>query len=244
MSQLDTVANTNRWRGKSLTEKSLLALGMLAIAVGVPSWQGALLVAMLMTAATLLGARVPLRVWWHTLIAPLGFLAVGVISIALQVNGHLQVELAPHGIELAGRLAARALAGVTCLLFLALTTPATHLIAGLRRIGIPAEIAELALLIYRFLFLLTDTAEAMHAAQAARLGHSTYRRHLHSLGLLIANLMPRALSRAKALEVGLAARGWRGDLRVLSPVRGVSTAGVTTIIVVELLVIAVGLHTA
>lgn len=244
MSQLDTVANTNRWRGKSLTEKSLLALGMLAIAVGVPSWQGALLVAFLMTAATLLGARVPLRVWWHTLIAPLGFLLVGVIGIALQIDGHLHVGLAPHGIELAGRLAARALAGVTCLLFLALTTPATHLVAGLRRIGIPAEIAELALLIYRFLFLLTDTAEAMHAAQAARLGHSTYRRHLHSLGLLIANLLPRALSRAKALEVGLAARGWRGDLRVLSPVRGVSTTGVTAIIVVELLVIAFGLHTA
>jgi cobalt/nickel transport system permease protein len=244
MSQLDTVANTNRWRGKSLTEKSLLALGMLVIAVGIPSWQGALLVAVLMTAATLLGARVPLRVWWQTLIAPLGFLTVGVISLALQVDGHLHVALAPHGIELAGRLAARALAGVTCLLFLALTTPATHLVAGLRRIGIPAEIAELALLIYRFLFLLTDTAETMHAAQAARLGHSTYRRHLSSLGLLIANLMPRALSRARALEVGLAARGWRGELRVLSPEHGTSTAGVMTIVVVELLVIAFGLHTA
>jgi cobalt/nickel transport system permease protein len=133
---------------------------------------------------------------------------------------------------------------VTCLLFLALTTPATHLVAGLRRIGIPAEIAELALLIYRFLFLLTDTAETMHAAQAARLGHSTYRRHLSSLSLLIANLMPRALSRARALEVGLAARGWRGELRVLSPERGISTTGVMTIVVVELLVIAFGLHTA
>ncbi|HWG30746.1 MAG TPA: cobalt ECF transporter T component CbiQ [Steroidobacteraceae bacterium] len=244
MSQLDTVANTNRWRGKSLTEKSLLALGMLAIAVCIPSWQGALLVALLMTAATLLGARVPLRVWWQTLIAPLGFLLVGVISLALQVDGHLHVAIAPHGIELAGRLAARALAGVTCLLFLALTTPATHLVAGLRRIGIPAEIAELALLIYRFLFLLTDTAETMHAAQAARLGHSTYRRHLSSLSLLIANLMPRALSRARALEVGLAARGWRGELRVLSPERGISSAGVMIIVVVELLVIAFGLHTA
>jgi len=244
MSQLDTVANTNRWRGKSLTEKSLLALGMLAIAVCIPSWQGALLVALLMTAATLLGARVPLRVWWQTLIAPLGFLLVGVIGLALQVDGHLHVAIAPHGIELAGRLAARALAGVTCLLFLALTTPATHLVAGLRRIGIPAEIAELALLIYRFLFLLTDTAETMHAAQAARLGHSTYRRHLSSLSLLIANLMPRALSRARALEVGLAARGWRGELRVLSPERGISSAGVMIIVVVELLVIAFGLHTA
>jgi cobalt/nickel transport system permease protein len=217
---------------------------MLAIAISVPSWQGALSVAVIMTAATLLGARVPPGVWWQTMIAPFGFLLVGVISLALQVDSHLHVALAPHGLELAGRLAARALAGVTCLLFLALTTPAAHLISGLRRIGVPAEIAELALLIYRFLFLLTDTAQAMHTAQASRLGHSTYRRHLRSLGVLIANLMPRSLSRARALEIGLAARGWRGELRVLSPVRGVSVAGVAAILLVELLVLAIGLHTA
>jgi len=243
MSQIDTIANTNRWRGKSLTEKSLLALGMLVIAVSVPSWQGALLVATIMTAATLLGARVPLRVWWQTMIAPFGFLLVGVVSLALQIDSHLHVGLAPHGLELAGRLAARALAGITGLLFLALTTPAARLVSGLRRIGVPSEIAELALLIYRFLFLLTDTAHAMHAAQGSRLGHSTYRRHFRSLGVLIANLMPRALSRARALEVGLAARGWRGELRVLSPVRGVSVTGVVAILILELLVVAIGLHT-
>ena len=243
MSHFDIVANTNRWRGKSLTEKSLLALGMLAIAVSVPSWHGALLVAVIMTATTLLGARIPPRVWWHAMMAPLGFLLIGVVSLALQFDG-LHVGLAPHGLELAGRLAARALAGLTCLLFLALTTPATRLVSGLRSLGVPAEIAELALLIYRFLFLLTDTAEHMHAAQAARLGHVTYRRHMSSLGLLIANLMPRSLARARALEIGLAARGWRGELRVLSPVRGVSAAGVAVILLVELLVVAIGLHTA
>ncbi len=243
MSHIDTSANTNRWRRRSLTEKALLALGMLAIAVSVPSWQAALLVATVMTAATLLGARVSVPVWWKTMTAPLGFLLIGVLALAVQVQG-LHVSLAPHGLELAARLAARALAGLTCLLFLALTTPAADLVAGLSRIGVPAEIAELALLVYRFLFLLTDTAETMHAAQAARLGHGTYRRHLKSLGLLIANLMPRALARARALEIGLAARGWRGELRVLSPVRHVSVAGVTAVLVLELLVLAIGLRTA
>lgn len=102
----------------------------------------------------------------------------------------------------------------------------------------------MALLMYRFLFLLTDTAESMNAAQAARLGHITYRRHLKSLSLLIANLMPRALFRARALEVGLAARGWRGELRVLSPVRKASGGAIAAILLVELLVLAFGLRTA
>lgn len=242
MSIIDTSANLNRWRRKSLAEKSLLALGMLLIAVAVPSWVSALTVALLMAAATLVGARVSPSVWWKVMTAPLGFLAAGLVSVLFQVHDwHLSI--APQGPELAGRLAVRALAGITCLLFLALTTPAADLVAGLRRIGVPAEITEMALLMYRFLFLLTGTAEAMNTAQSARLGHSSYRRHMKSLGLLIANLMPRSLARARALEVGLAARGWHGELRVLTPVRPVSAASIGAIALLELTVLALGLHT-
>ena len=242
MSIIDTSANLNLWRRKSLAEKSLLALGMLLIAIAVPSWVSALAVAVIMTAATLLGARVPPGVWSRVVTAPVGFLIAGAAGVALQIHhGHL--ALAPQGVGLAGRLAARALAGVSCLLFLALTTPAADLIAGMRRIGVPAEIAEMALLMYRFLFLLTGTAEAMNTAQGARLGHSSYRRHMRSLGLLIANLMPRALARARALEIGLAARGWRGELRVLSPVRRASVGAIAAIALLELAVLALGLRT-
>jgi cobalt/nickel transport system permease protein len=242
MSIIDTSANLNRWRRRSLAEKSLLALGMLLIAVCVPSWQAAALVALIMTATTLLGAGVAPAAWRTAITAPLGFLVIGALTLAVQVQGW-HVGLAPHGLALAGRLAVRALAGVTCLLFLALTTPATDLVGGLRRIGLPPEIAEMALLMYRFLFLLMGTAEAMNAAQAARLGHVGYRRHLRSLSLLIANLMPRALARAQALETGLAARGWRGELRVLSPVRPASPPVLGVILVAEVAVLLIGLGT-
>jgi cobalt/nickel transport system permease protein len=241
MSHIDTSANLNRWRKKSLLEKSLLSFGMLLIAVSVPSWQAALVVGGLMIGATLLCARVVPSVWWKAFTAPLSFLAIGAITLAFQVDYHLHVSLAPGGLELAGRLGARAFAGVTCLLFLALTTPAADLVAGMRRLGVPTEIAEMALLMYRFLFLLTDTAEAMNAAQTARLGHVTYNRHMKSLSLLIANLMPRAFARARSLEVGLAARGWRGELKVLSPVRRASALNLGIIVALELLVLAIGL---
>ena len=155
-----------------------------------------------MIGATLFGARVSFTLWWKAMTAPIGFLFVGVFTLIFQVQ-FWHIGIAPHGLELAGRVGVRAFAGLTCLLFIALTTPATDLVTGLRRLGVPAEIAEMTLLIYRFVFLLTDTAETMNAAQA-RFGHITYRRHMKSLGLLIANLMPRALARAQALEVGLA----------------------------------------
>jgi cobalt/nickel transport system permease protein len=243
MSHIDTSAHLNRWRKKSLAEKSLLAIGMLLIAVSVPSWHAAVLVAAVMIGATLLGAGVPLSLWWKAVTAPIGFLLVGVLTLIFQVQ-LWHIGIAPHGLELAGRVGARAFAGLTCLLFIALTTPATDIIAGLRRIGVPAEIAEMTLLIYRFVFLLGDTAETMNAAQAARLGHINYQRHMKSLGLLIANLMPRAFSRAQALEIGLAARGWHGELRVLSPVRRASPFGLGIILALEAGILLIGLQTS
>ena len=74
------------------------------------------------------------------------------------------------------------------------------------------------MLIYRFLFVLADTFAGMQAAQEARLGHVGWRRRIRSSGVLAANLLPRAMDRARRLETGLAARGWSGGaLRVLTP---------------------------
>jgi cobalt/nickel transport system permease protein len=243
MSHLDTSAHLNRWRKKSLAEKCLLALGMLVLAVSLPSWQASLLVAAVMIAATLFGARVDFGIWWKTMLAPVGFLAAGVVSIIFQVQ-FWHIGIAPQGPALAWHVGTRAFAGVCCLLFIALTTPATDLVMAMRRIGIPAEITEMTLLIYRFALLLMDTAETMNTAQAARLGHINRKRHMTSLGLLIANLMPRALDRAHALETGLAARGWRGELRVLSPRRPASAGGIAVILALELAVLVVGLVTS
>ncbi len=241
MSPVDRAAHLNRWRHRSLTEKATLALGMLLLAIALPPGPGAPMVAVVMTSAALGGARVPPKVWLACVAAPLGFLLVGAFSLAVQVNAS-GFKLAPGGLTAAARLAARSFAALTCLLFLALTTPATDLIAGLRRLGLPAEIAEIALLMYRFLFLLGDTAMAMDSAQAARLGHFGAKRRLRSLGLLIANLLPRALGRARRLEVGLAARGWNGEMRVLSKRIKTSMPSLGLVLLVEAAIAATGIY--
>jgi cobalt/nickel transport system permease protein len=232
MSPVDRVAHLNRWRFRSLTEKALLALGMLLLDITLPPFPVAIVVAVIMSLATLVGARVPVRVWLACAAGPTGFLLAGTLSLLLQIDAG-GLSLAPDGLKAAARLAARSEAGLTCLLFLALTTPASDLIAGLRRLRLPAEIAEIALLTYRFLFLLAETAAAMNTAQAARLGHVGIGRRLSSLGLLIANLLPRALDRARRLEIGLSARGWNGELRVLSRRSVLSPTGLAAILLLE-----------
>ena len=239
MSPVDRAAHLNRWRDRSLTEKAVLALGMLLITIVLPPYPAGVVVVAVMTGAALAGARVPVGVWLACAATPMGFLLVGALSLVLQVDAG-GLSLAPGGLIAAARLAARSVAGLTCLLFLALTTPATDLVAGLRRLGLPAEITEVALLIYRFLFLLGDTAMAMDAAQAARLGHVGTRRRLRSMGVLIANLLPRALDRARRLEVGLTARGWDGEMRVLSRQTKISVPALALVLALEAGTAAIG----
>jgi len=217
---LDRLAQTGRWRCRSTLEKALLSFGLLGLALALPPWPGAALVLGLAWAVALAGARVSLAVWGRLVAAPFGFLIVGLAALA--------VEIGPDGVALArdhGRLALetglRAAAAVSAMLLLAATTPSTDLMRAARRLGVPAEIADFALLTWRFAMLLLESAAQIRAAQEARLGWHGPRRALRSAGLLIALLLPRALERARWMEIGLAARG-DGALRTLAPSRPVS----------------------
>ncbi|MDP2086922.1 MAG: cobalt ECF transporter T component CbiQ [Gemmobacter sp.] len=212
---LDRAASLNPWRQRALAEKALIGFGFLALALLLPPWPGALLVSLAICAFTFFGARVPLRLWLTTAALPLGFLASGALMLVVEI-GAGGVALAPGGLVPAAELAGRAMAATFCLIFLAMTTPMADLFGGLRRLRVPGELVELALLTYRFVFLIADEAAAMTAAQRARLGHSSRRLWLRSTAMVIASLLPRALARARRMETGLAARGWHGEMRVLS----------------------------
>ena len=84
--------------------------------------------------------------------------ATGLASAAFFVS-HLGLAHPPvhlslihiYGLQLALETSVRALAAVSCLSFLTLTTPLADLIPLVRRAGVPAGIIELILLIYRCL---------------------------------------------------------------------------------------------
>ncbi|WP_237152380.1 cobalt ECF transporter T component CbiQ [Oryzibacter oryziterrae] len=240
-STIDRAAALNPWRKRPLGEKATLSIGMLALAVGLPPGAGAWAVGAIMLAVTFIGARVPFRLWLMTALAPMGFLATGAATLLVSVSSG-GIAFAPAGVPVALHLAIRSLAALTCLLFLALTTPVSDMLAGLRRLGLPREIVDIALLTYRFVFLVADQAAAMSHAQDARLGRATRRRWLVSLGLLVANLLPRTLDRARRLETGLAARGWDGEMRVLSDSPKASPSVLIFILALEALVAAAGVH--
>lgn len=223
----DRLAHTSRWRTRSLAEKSLLSLGLLSLALALPPWPGSVLVlAAAVTAA--LAAGTPAGALARLAAGPLAFILTGAATLLVQVDAD-GIALSATGSLQAGLLVLRAGAAVAALLLLTVTTPASDLVQALRRLGLPAEVAEVALTTYRLLFVLQDTAAAIHASQQARLGTTGWRRRIHSTGLLIAALLPRALDRARRLEIGLAARGFDGSLRTLSPARPTSPRALAAI---------------
>ena len=215
MAAIDRLAQASRWRSVPLAEKALLALGLLALAVVLPPWPGAVLVLAAAAAAAILGAGVPPAAWFGVLAAPMAFVATGVLPL-LVAWGPAGPQIAADSGSAAFAVAARAAAATASLMLLALTTPAPDLVQGARRLGLAPELAEVALATWRFLFVLGDTAQRMNAAQAARLGHDGPRRTLRSAGMLAAALLPRAFDRARRLEAGLAARGFDSRLPTLA----------------------------
>lgn len=226
MSPIDRIAYLNRWRHRSLAEKALFALGLMAVVLALPPFPTALMAFVLAVSATILGAGVPARLVFTLIAAPLGFLVPGALMLAVTVDG-TGVGLADGGLQAAGALIMRAAASTAALIFLATTTPAPDIVRGLMTLKVPRDLIELALTIYRFIAILAETASHMHAAQTARLGSRTVRTRIRSLGLLIAQLWPRALARAQALEVALAARGYQDTLMGLTTRRPVDPLGLS-----------------
>ncbi len=105
---------------------------------------------------------------------------------------------------------AKVFGGVSLIFWLSWTTPLPRLAGAALWFRIPRTLVELLLYIYRYLFLLMEETHRMRDAQRGRLGYTTWRRSLHSAGLLGGMLMLRALDRAERAYEAMRCRGYQG----------------------------------
>ncbi|WP_336320318.1 cobalt ECF transporter T component CbiQ [Streptomyces lavendofoliae] len=223
MLPIDAAAHSSRWRRRHPCEKAVLGFGLTALAVCLPPWPGAVLVAAA-TLAVLLGpAGVPPRQLWRAWRIPLGFCLTGAVPLLFQVGGAGGlVTLAPDGPSHATLLLLRTSAASLGVLLFAFTTPVSDVLPRLVRAGVPAPVVDVALVMYRISFLLLDAVRRIREAQAARLGLTGRAATWRSLAGLGATAFVRAFDRAARLQTGLAGRGYDGTLRVLVPRTSVS----------------------
>jgi cobalt/nickel transport system permease protein len=221
--ELDFWAYHNRLRETHPGLK--VAFTLLALGIGLSGAGPRVLLPLLglMAALTTFGAGVPARVYSRLLALPLGFLVVGVLALVLGSGPGVtwglslagtRVGVTATGLALALKVGLRSLTAVSCLYFLALTTPLPAVLGVLRRVGVPALALEIAALTYRYLFVLRRVARGIYISQAARGSYGSARGSLRSLGLLTGQLFLITHKRAQALYTALLARGYRDTLLV------------------------------
>ncbi|MDQ1288931.1 MAG: cobalt/nickel transport system permease protein [Actinomycetota bacterium] len=213
---IDVAAWSSRWRTRSPGDKLLLAGGGVVVALVLPPWPAGVLVTAGSVALAVGPAGVDPRVLARAARAACAFIALGAVSLAVTWQPGRGFVVTGDGVAAAAGTTVHAVAGTSAMLLLATTTPVSDLLHWMRSRGVPEVVVDVAGLVYRLLFVLLRTAEAVRAAQAARLGYSSPAATMRSAAGLAAAVLTRAWSRARSLEEGLAGRGFDGPLRVVA----------------------------
>ncbi len=231
--QLDTLAYTNRLQKLPPEHKLIFALLVLIIALCAhPPVQ--LLIAVWMSAWTVIYARIPLGIYlriiylaglfWLTSLPALIINGVSLTDFTLiktdiirgMTVGNYYLYISYSGIQSSFTILARSLSTISCLYFVMLTVPFVEILVVMRRLGFPAILTELLLLMYRFIFILLTAASELWTAQQSRIGYRNWRVSMHSLSLLVGQLFRRTIEQYHQFSLGLAARGFNGEIRVVT----------------------------
>jgi cobalt/nickel transport system permease protein len=231
---IDTLAYSNRLRHLPPAQKLCFAIAMLLLAL-VTHYPIQLAILGWMSVWIVFHAGIPYRIYVAMMLGVMTFLVTGMPALAIEYTNSLspaihadswgqidiwggQLYLSRQGTFQAILASIRSLASTSALFFIILTIPAIDLAALCQKIGCPPILIELALLVYRFIFLLADTAQKIITAQVSRGGYRTHRLRMNSLNLLVRQLIQRTASRYQQSLLSINARGFNGEFRFWQPV--------------------------
>lgn len=200
--------------------KLLLALLTLSVVIFSTTPALPLSISILCTAAMAV-IGLPVRLIALRLTAPLGIAVVllvlqsvmtGVTPLwTLEVSG-AKVTVTREGLHAGLLISARVLGGVSVMLLLSSVTPAHRIFLAMRALGASQGWVEIAMLMYRYIFVLLDLTADLTAAQKVRLGYSNVRRGLSSAGLVAGTVVLRSIDQAVQTNEAMRVRGYRGNI--------------------------------
>lgn len=181
---------------------------------------------------------------WKMFKIPMGFIFIGVITIiisrySLDANLILGFNLGAHkygissqGVFQALQIFTKAMGVISSVYFLVMNTAMTDITLALYRLKFPSLFVELLELVYRFIFILTETAENIKIAQDSRLGYINMKLSYRSTSELISRLFISSYKKADAIYNALESRGYDGELVTVGMEYEIDTRITTAAIVV------------
>jgi cobalt/nickel transport system permease protein len=230
---IDTLAYSNRLRHLPPAQKLWFALSVLLLAL-VTHYPAQIIIFVWMSVWSVVYAGIPWQIYGSMMAGVLTFLMTSMPALAIEYASSSapviqadalwqvgvwggQIYLSRQGLIQAIEVLIRSLASTSALFFIVLTIPPIDLATTCQKVGCPSILIELSLLVYRFIFLLADTAQQIITAQVSRGGYQTHRLRLNSLNLLVRQLIQRTASRYQQLILGVKARGFQQEFRFWQP---------------------------
>ena len=221
---LEGCAHQNALRDVNPQLKLALGIGLMIIALAAQAPGALALVFLSAIALTIGAARIPPGLYLRFLAVPAGFVLVSsAILVLLSQGGPVyasldlvvaRIAVTQDGMALGLTQTLRTFSGMAALLFVAMTTPMISLFATAARLGVPIVVVDLAMLIYRFIFVLLDEAATVFDAQVSRLAYARPRGAIGAFSMLGGAVFLRAWQSADDLVLAMDARCYDGRLEL------------------------------
>lgn len=226
MTLIDKLCYTSKLRYTNAGEKVFFSLASLCFCIISRSILVAVIVLFAASWLTIRKGGISPLYYGKLIRIPCAFLMISTIAILVNISRHpldaFSIPLGSwyitgswQGIHQGIQLILTALACVSCLYFLSLSTPLTDIIAVLECWHIPWLIIELMMLIYRFIFLLLEIASSISCSQRSRLGNRDFPTSVKSYALLASSLFILSIRRAGNIYDAMEARCYDGKVHVL-----------------------------
>lgn len=163
-----------------------------------------------MSFITLFIGKINWRIYRKLLTLPLYFIILSCITMAFEFKGG--IHLSKTGLSNCIKVFFTAFSGVSCLYALALSTPMADIIEVLKKVKTPSIIIELMFLIYRFIFVLSETAGNMNKSAKCRYGFCGYRNSVNTYSQIAKNLMIYSLNKTNNFYDSMISRKYNGNI--------------------------------
>lgn len=194
--------------------------GILSLMICLLSPRGytSLFIGVIMVLVTIGVGRIRWSDYMGFLAIPVSFIVLSGIVLLVDVSMDGQgwhLLITEESVRQTLSVSVKAWTGVTCLYMISLSTPMHEIIGVLRRWHVPPIMIELMYLIYRFLFLLSESYQQMKTSAEARLGYSDIRCSYRTFFGICTNLLVIAFQKASRSFDAMEARCYDGEIRFL-----------------------------
>ncbi|AFM40538.1 cobalt ABC transporter, permease protein CbiQ [Desulfosporosinus acidiphilus SJ4] len=207
----------HRWDGRV---KTILFLSAVIVSTTLNHWYllaGLWLIAL----ASFRTLNLPWRHLFIRLSIPFGIAWLVFLSLMFTNGRHdlFAVTLGPirltayqEGLELGFLVVLRIMAAVTIGSILSFSTPMIEILETLRLCKVPNVMIDLAAMMYRYVFILTETSHNMRRAQLSRMGDSSSWLHqARDIGKVAGYILTNSLDRSIRIYKAMLSRGYNED---------------------------------